>query len=187
MRDRVMRKREQPIRLLGGGHEFQEERGHNLPENLWIGPSPGTQGRGTAGQIVPSPGSAAGLSDELAMPAASRRARSRGGDLSEPWRTLMYGTQRKGDLLQTYGIVGTNPVLIRPAENRIYLIVQNTSLANTLLVGVGYGPQIVAGGATGFILLPNGGNYEPSVIPQQDIWVTGSAAGTTWVMAAAVG
>ncbi|MGH8744518.1 MAG: hypothetical protein ACREUY_09600 [Burkholderiales bacterium] len=169
-------------KLLGGAHEFQAERGHQLPADLWVGPPPSTQSRG----IGSTSEETGGISGELAMPAAARRSRSVEDTLEEPWRSLLRGILRKGNFIQLYGTVGTQPVLVRPAESRSYFIIQNTSIANTLFVAAGYGPVVVAGGATGFILQANGGNYEPSVIPQQDIWVSANAAGTQWVMAVVV-
>ena len=174
-------------KLLGGAHEFQAERGHDLPANLWVGPQPATQARGPAGIAQDSPAGEMGISADLAMPAGSRRSRTLLDILREPWRTIMYGIQRKGDFIQTFGVVGLQPIMIRAAEARTYFILQNTSLANTLLVGIGYGPVIVAGGATGFLMQPNGGNYEPAMIPQGDIWVSASGAGTQWVMAVCTG
>jgi hypothetical protein len=168
------------FRFLGGGQEFQEERAHALPPDLYIGPPPRTQTRSGPGTETP------GISSELATSAGSARSRSLLDSLDEPWRTIMYALQRKGQYIQTFGTVGLQPQLIRGAESRSYFIIQNTSLANSLFVGVGYGPVVVAGGATGFLLQPNGGNYEPTVFPQGDIWVSASGAGTQWVMAVCV-
>jgi hypothetical protein len=74
--------------------------------------------------------------------------------------------------------VGLSPILIRPAEARYYLLMENTDSANTLFVGVGIQP---VANAVGFTLLP-AGSFEPSWTPQEDIWVLGSAANTKGYM-----
>jgi hypothetical protein len=107
--------------------------------------------------------------------------------IPEPWKWLVYAAQRKANFQSVVGVVGVVPILIRPAESRTYMILQNTSAANTLFVGIGYQPTGTGTGITGLILAANGGNYEPSAIPQEDIWVLGSAAGTNFVLYVAQG
>jgi hypothetical protein len=168
-------------RQLGGGQEFQDDTPwHDLPDDLVVGPGPDTQGSpGVGGGFTP------GMAQDLAMPAVSAPSPSLLNKFAaDPWKqALLYSLQRKGRFQQTFGNVGTQAVLIRKAESRTYLIIQNTSVANTLIVAFGYAPQIIAGGATGLILLANGGNYEPSVIPQEDVWVVSAVAGTQWTLA----
>ena len=100
---------------------------------------------------------------------------------------LLKATQRKGSYIPLYGTVGTSPVLVRPAESRIYLIIQNTSVANQLIVGVGFQPVNNGTSVAGLILAANGGNFEPAVIPQQEIWLLGSGAGTGYTIFVAQG
>jgi hypothetical protein len=107
--------------------------------------------------------------------------------LPEPWRSLLYGVQRKANFMPLFGTVGTVAQLIRPAEERTYIIIQNTSAANQLIVGIGYAPVNNGTSVTGLILAANGGNYEPSAIPQGDIWLLGSAANTGFVVHVANG
>jgi len=149
-------------------HEFEAQRSRPLPANLWRGPIPELQSRGVTG--VQSVQSAALMNT-----------------LPEPWKSLIYAIQRKANFQSIVGVVGTAPILARAMEERTYLIVQNTSVANTLFVGVGYQPANTGTGISGLILAANGGNYEPFCVPQEDIWLLGSAANTQFVMYIAQG
>jgi hypothetical protein len=164
-------------RILGAGQDFQnQDPWAPLPDNLRIGPPPDTQRSGGVDHFPDS----AGFNNNAP-------SQNRGSRIEEPWRTLLTGIYRKADVQQFFGTVGTQAVLVRKAESRIYLLIQNTSLANQLFVAFGYAPQIVTGGATGFLLAPNGGSIEPSAVPQQDVWLVASGAGTQFVFAAATG
>lgn len=145
---------------MSSRHEFQKDRpGMRLPSTLYGGPPP-YAGRADGGE------------NARGVPQTAENT------LGEPWATLLRGIQRKANLLPQYGTVGTTPILVRPAEDRLYLIVQNTSLAAQVYVGVGYPPSSV----TGILLAANGGAYEPYVIPQQEIWILASAADTPFVI-----
>lgn len=148
------------------GHEFETQRPLQLPDELYVGPPPVTQG---------------------GLRPASVESASLARSLPEPWASLIWAAQRKGNFISLFGVVGTSPQLIRSSEERTYLIVQNTSAANQLFVGIGYAPVNNGTSVTGLILAANGGNYEPSVIPQQDIWLLGSAANTGFVLHVAQG
>jgi hypothetical protein len=180
-----MQRRRSPIltELLGGGQEFQEQSPWDvLPADLYSGPPPPTQ-------TVLGPGGSAmvGPIDGLAVSGGSRLSPAAINKFSDPFqRAILWAMQQKGDFQQTAGTVGTGAQLIRKAESRTYFIIQNTSLANLLFVAFGYAPQVLAGGATGFQLNANGGNYEPKICPQQDVWVIANGAGTPWVMAVVV-
>lgn len=161
-----------PNYRLGAAPEFQQDyAGRPLPDTLYSGPPPYT-GRREGKDVVESGAGAPGMpgAPNAAMPGENR--------LPEPWDSLLRGVQRKGNFTAQYGAVGQEPVLVRVLEDRLYLIIQNTTLANTLFVGVGYPPTTT----TGVLLAANGGAYEPSVIPQQEIWLLGSAANTTFVI-----
>jgi len=148
----------------GTAQEFQRERpGEALPDTLYGGPPPWAA-RGSVDNSGGDVGRAGPTTAE--------------SQLGEPWSTLLRGVQRKGNLTPQYASVSTTAVLVRPMEDRLYIIIQNTSLANTLYVGVGYPPTTV----TGVLLAANGGAYEPTVVPQQEIWLLGSAANTTFVI-----
>jgi len=149
-------------------HEFETQTPRPLPRRLFVGPSPG-------------------LGGVLQMRPRSVQSQSLADKLDEPYRSLLNGVLRKGDYIPVIGTVGTAPVLVRPRESRIYLIIQNTSVANVLHVGIGFQPTITAVGSTGLILAANGGNYEPQVIPQNDIWLVANAASTQFVMYVAQG
>lgn len=70
-------------------------------------------------------------------------------------------------------LVGVANQVIRPEENRRYLFIQNTDGANNLFVGFGFEPS-----AINCVLIGPGGFYEPLWVPQNDIQMLGSAAGT---------
>ncbi len=53
-----------------------------------------------------------------------------------------------------------------PAQNRWYLLIQNTHPSAKFQIGIGYVPN----DATGLLLNP-GGYYEPPVIPQNEIYI----------------
>jgi hypothetical protein len=149
-------------------HEFETQRSRPLPRNLFAGASPtigGVSGRDPKGFESPS--------------AANR--------LDEPWKSLLLGIQRKAEFVPVIGTVGTTAINIRPRESRIYLLVQNTSVANVLYLGIGFAPTTTLAGSTGLILAANGGNYEPSWVPQQDLWLSASAANTQFVVYVAQG
>jgi len=157
-----------PILGEAKGHEFEQQQARPLPENLQGGPLPELQSRRATGIT--------GVESPSLM-----------NSLPEPWRSLIYASQRKGNFQSVVGTVGTTAILARPAENRTYIIIQNTSAANILFIGVGYQPTNNGTAITGLILAANGGNFEPAVIPQEDIYVLGNAAGTSFVIYLAQG
>lgn len=78
--------------------------------------------------------------------------------------------EKRNFLNLTFTVDTTAVVQLRPKENRGYLLIQNNSAA-AMFVGIGYPPTPVTG-----IQIPTGGNYEPLKVPQEDIYVLGSAA-----------
>jgi hypothetical protein len=180
-----MLRRRSPILtgLSGGGQEFQEQNPWDrLPDDLYVGPPPPTQT-----VLGPGGSTAVGPISDLAVSFTSRLSPAAVNKFDDPWqRALLYAIQQKGNFQQTAGTIGTAAQIIRKAESRIYLIIQNTSIANLLFVAFGYPPQVLTGGATGFQLNANGGNYEPKITPQQDVWVIGNAASVPWVLAVVV-
>jgi hypothetical protein len=149
-------------------HEFETQTPRPLPRWLFAGASPANGGI-PGMRLVGSP------------------SRDTAAGLEEPYKTLVNATLRKGEYIPIIGVVGTVAILARPRESRIYMIIQNTSVANVLYVGIGFQPTTTAAGSTGLILAANGGNYEPQVFPQGDIWLLGSAANTQFVMYVAQG
>ena len=97
-----------------------------------------------------------------------------------------YGTQqqninRQFNFAASPFIAGTAAFLLRPGENRYYFLLQNNSATATLYLGLGYSPTTLTG-----IQIPPGGNYEPLCVPQNDVWVLGSAANLAGVIVYAV-
>lgn len=163
------------LKLLGGGQEFQEQTPYSeLPADLFAGPPPRTQSAaGNGGSPIYG----------LALAPSSAPPQDKYAGLPPDLRALITAVQRIGDVTMYSGTVGTQAILVRPAERRTYLLLQNTSAANSLLFGIGVQPAVITGGFTGFLLAANGGSFEPQVIPQQDIWLLGSAAGTLFTIA----
>lgn len=72
---------------------------------------------------------------------------------------------------------GTASAVLRPEEPRSYLFVQNTHATQILYVGFGFVPTTT----TGMQIGPQG-FYEPYFIPDNDIQILGSGAGTTGIL-----
>jgi hypothetical protein len=70
--------------------------------------------------------------------------------------------------------IGAAPVSARPEESRRYLFILNTSAANNLFIGFGAAPT----GAVTDFFIPAGGFYEPTKIPQNEIFLLGAGANT---------
>lgn len=86
-----------------------------------------------------------------------------------------------GDFAHLKGSAGTDPaspVLKRAATERVFLLIENTHAANDLYVAFGQQPSSEIG-----ITIPAG---EPLLldvsVPQNDMYVLGSGAATTWKM-----
>lgn len=79
-------------------------------------------------------------------------------------------------------VVGTTPQLIRTREDRTYFMIMNTDAVNSLYVGFDYEPTPANG-----VVLSSKNAYEPFQVPTNDIWVAGSAAGTTGILIYAIG
>jgi hypothetical protein len=81
--------------------------------------------------------------------------------------------------LQAYN-VGTAWVKARPEEKRVYFFIVNNSAVNNLFVAYAQ-----LDGTNGSIAIGPGGFYEPWVIPTNEIWLQGSAAGTQGILSIA--
>jgi hypothetical protein len=84
---------------------------------------------------------------------------------------LLYAMQRKAMFNTTPFNYTTTAVLLRPQEDRGYFFIQNNSLAQTLVVGIGQQPTLTTG-----VVIPPGGFYEPFQVPQNEIWILGTGA-----------
>lgn len=71
--------------------------------------------------------------------------------------------------------------LILPQAARGYLLIQNLDAAANLFVGFGFQPTTTQG----LKIIP-GTAYEPYVVPQNDIFICGDAAGTCMVLFSAI-
>lgn len=99
------------------------------------------------------------------------------------WRAYMESAllrleKRVNFVPQPFSVGAGNPVgSIRPEEHRSYLLIQNTHATQILYIGFGYVPNA----GNGLVLGP-GGFYEPLWVPQNEIWIVGSGAGTTGLL-----
>lgn len=70
------------------------------------------------------------------------------------------------------------PILTRPSNKRTFLLIQNTHVAQDLFVGFGIKPSATIG-----VKIPAGGNFLlDSLVAQDDVYLAGSAAGTTGLL-----
>lgn len=96
---------------------------------------------------------------------------------------LIRATFRQNDTFILPFVVGTDPVQLRPAENRRYLFVQNQSGANNMALGINGPPGPLTGVPVNGLVIPtNFGFYEPLVVPQGEIWIVAAAANTPGVL-----
>jgi hypothetical protein len=87
------------------------------------------------------------------------------------WQQLLQDVQGQYNFQQIGFSAVAAGALIRNAEKRNYILIQNTGAAN-LYVGFGLNPTQ----NNGLVIVP-GGNYEPLKVPQNDIYIA-SASGT---------
>jgi hypothetical protein len=98
---------------------------------------------------------------------------------------LLRAIWKRGELIVTPFLATNagNPQLIRPAEGRSYCMIQNQSGGAQIFVNFGRPPGPVAGAPIdAFILGANLGFYEPIMVPQNEIYVSASAAATPGVL-----
>ena len=89
----------------------------------------------------------------------------------DPFQQMMLNAlQRRAMFITTPFNYTTTVALLRPQEERGYFFIQNNSLAASLYVGFGQQPTPSTG-----VVVPAGGYYEPFQVPQNEIWVIGSA------------
>lgn len=68
----------------------------------------------------------------------------------------------------------TSALQLLPAEIRSYFILQNLDAAASIYIGFGFVPEVASKRG---ILIPSEQAYEPLMVPQNEIWIVGSAAG----------
>lgn len=90
---------------------------------------------------------------------------------------VLRGLERQARFVPINFAAGIASNLLHSQQKRRYLFIQNTSAAGILYLGFGYAPTAT----TGLIIQP-GGFYEPFQVPDNDIFVLGSAASVTGVM-----
>lgn len=92
--------------------------------------------------------------------------------------TPVVDNTRFGEFAHLPFSVGTDPaapVLLRAQTKRTYLLIENTSVGDKLYVGFGQQPSASVG-----VTIQPGGNFLADVtVPQNDLYLTGSAAGVT--------
>ena len=142
------------------GHEFQNDRAHDVPLS-----AAAVAERNIGRQAVRNYREAAGGTT--------------GADGQPDMAALLYAMQGKAKFVQQIYAYTTAPQLILPEANRTYFFIQNLDAAANLLVGFGVVPEGVAGKGVKIIA---GGFYEPFRVPQNDIYIAGSAGGFAVVL-----
>jgi hypothetical protein len=82
--------------------------------------------------------------------------------------------RRQADFFQLSITYTTTPVLILPASDRSYFLLQNLDAALDAFLGFSIvpNPTIPIG-----LRVSAGDAYEPYMVPQNDVWIVGSATG----------
>jgi hypothetical protein len=91
------------------------------------------------------------------------------------------GSDRRGFFTQLTFPYTTVIQLILPQSGRGYFLIQNLDAAANLYVGFGFQPS----NGIGLKIIP-GTAYEPYVVPQNDVFIIGDAAGTCVVLFSSV-
>lgn len=103
-----------------------------------------------------------------------------GSGLDPFWNDLLQAVRRRSIFNQQAFLFDTNVRRLRPYEERGYLIIQNVDPAASLYIGFGITPTATAG----INLAPGGGYYEPIQVPQNEIYVVGTATGNGIIITA---
>lgn len=151
----------------GRGHEFQNDQGHDLPLNA-LARTPRNMFPKSVRIYGNDPGgivTAALANTDPAVPF--------------DWRALLLSMQRKANFVPMPFQYTTAPTLVLPRQDRTYLIIQNLDAAANLFVGPSFKPDGVNG--IGLRVAP-GAAYEPFEVPQNDIWLAGSAPGNCFII-----
>lgn len=102
-----------------------------------------------------------------------------------PWQyeALVAALWRQAAVFMQPFTVGTTAILLRPAENRKYLFLQNQSATQNMALGLNQPPGPLTGSpVSGLVILSNFGFYEPLVVPQGEIWIIAAAAATPGIL-----
>lgn len=91
--------------------------------------------------------------------------------------------RRQTEFLQYSIPYDTVPFLYLPAGPRTYLLIQNLDAALSMFVGFGLQPNQAA--EIG-LKIAAGQAYEPYMIPQNDVWITGTGIGLATLIYAVV-
>jgi hypothetical protein len=95
-------------------------------------------------------------------------------DLNYTADTMKYGDY--AHIGFSVGTTGNNtPILTRPSNKRIFLLIENTHATQSLFVGFG----IVPGSTIGITIAPGGNLMLDNTLPQNDVYLAGSGAATT--------
>jgi hypothetical protein len=96
---------------------------------------------------------------------------------------LLAAIWRRTDVFMLPFTVGLVPVLLRPAEKRSYVFLQNQSGAATLALGINQPPgPLTSVPVAGLVIAANFGFYEPLAVPQGELWIVASAGATPGIL-----
>lgn len=68
----------------------------------------------------------------------------------------------------------TTPLKLLESEIRSYFLLQNLDAAASAFLGLGFVPDVVSKRG---VLIPSEQAYEPLMVPQNEVWIVGSASG----------
>lgn len=118
---------------------------------------------GSGHDVIPAgvPGGALPFNPERLIPRPSRRVGAKSGDFSQ--------------VQQSVGVGNLTAILERPEGERVFLAIQNTHAVNTLFLSFGS----PASSTVGLSIAPGGAWAFDVSVPQNAVYLSGSAAGTT--------
>lgn len=151
----------------GRGHEFQNDQGHDLPLNALAR---------TPRNIFPKSVRIYGPDTQTIIAQAIENSNPA---VPFDFRALLLAEQRKAKFTQTTFAYTTEAQLILPAQGRTYFIIQNLDAVAKLFVGFSFKPDGVNGIG---LRVDIGAAYEPFQVPQNDVWIAGSAPGNCTVI-----
>jgi hypothetical protein len=102
----------------------------------------------------------------------------RGGD-NTPEERAERISRRQVDFLQYSIPYDVTPFLYLPAGRRSYLLIQNLDVALSMFIGFGIVPN--QADSIG-LKIAAGQAYEPYMIPQNDVWITGTGTGLATIL-----
>ncbi len=155
---------------MDGGSFFKRAKGHDFQEERSVFGEPGDQG--------------APVRKDISRRAYSQYAGGSKGNLDRELQAdpRYRAMQRKADFVQLFFNYASGFKLVLPRGERTYFLIQNLHPTFVMYVGFDIAPNQSA--TLGLQILGNGGFYEPFEVPQNDVYISGTGAGTCTVLVA---